>query len=64
MRVGFVGLGAMGLPMAANLVKAGHRVAGFDLKPAAMKALAEAGGTGHLRRQTRARVPKSSSSWW
>ena len=26
MRVGFVGLGAMGLPMAANLVKAGHEV--------------------------------------
>jgi len=30
-RIGFIGLGNMGLPMAANLVKAGHEVAGFDL---------------------------------
>ena len=30
-RIGFIGLGNMGLPMAANLVKAGHRVAGFDV---------------------------------
>ena len=29
--VGFIGLGNMGLPMAANLVKAGHTVTGFDL---------------------------------
>lgn len=28
--VAFFGLGNMGLPMAANLAKAGHRVAGFD----------------------------------
>ena len=32
--VGFIGLGNMGLPMAANLVKAGHTVSGFDLMPA------------------------------
>jgi len=31
--IGFIGLGNMGLPMAANLVKAGHAVAGFDLVP-------------------------------
>jgi len=30
-RIGFIGLGNMGLPMAGNLVKAGHAVAGFDL---------------------------------
>jgi 3-hydroxyisobutyrate dehydrogenase len=30
-RIGFIGLGNMGLPMAANLVKAGHAVAGFDV---------------------------------
>ena len=30
MRVGFVGLGNMGAPMAANLAAAGHDVAGFD----------------------------------
>jgi 3-hydroxyisobutyrate dehydrogenase len=29
--IAFIGLGNMGGPMAANLVKAGHRVAGFDL---------------------------------
>ncbi|MEU6237716.1 3-hydroxyisobutyrate dehydrogenase [Kitasatospora sp. NPDC047058] len=29
--IGFIGLGNMGGPMAANLVKAGHRVTGFDL---------------------------------
>lgn len=31
MKIGFVGLGNMGAPMAANLVKEGHAVAGFDL---------------------------------
>ena len=32
--IAFIGLGNMGGPMAANLVKAGHAVAGFDLSPA------------------------------
>ncbi|MBU0885684.1 MAG: NAD(P)-binding domain-containing protein, partial [Alphaproteobacteria bacterium] len=32
-RIGFIGLGNMGGPMAANLVKAGHSVTGFDLMP-------------------------------
>lgn len=31
MRIAFVGLGNMGVPMAANLVRAGHGVVGFDL---------------------------------
>lgn len=31
--IAFIGLGNMGNPMAANLVKAGHRVQGFDLVP-------------------------------
>src|SRR6478609_7395022 len=31
--IAFIGLGNMGNPMAANLVKAGHRVNGFDLVP-------------------------------
>jgi 3-hydroxyisobutyrate dehydrogenase len=42
--IGFIGLGNMGGPMAANLVKAGHTVTGFDLNPAALDALAKAGG--------------------
>ncbi|CAN3132110.1 3-hydroxyisobutyrate dehydrogenase [Mycobacterium sp. smrl_JER01] len=29
--IGFIGLGTMGLPMAINLAKAGHRVRGFDV---------------------------------
>ncbi len=32
--IAFIGLGNMGGPMAANLVKAGHEVTGFDLAPA------------------------------
>ena len=31
MKIGFIGLGNMGAPMAANLVAAGHEVIGFDL---------------------------------
>lgn len=43
-RIGFVGLGAMGLPMAIALAKAGHAVAGFDLRAQAMAELEAAGG--------------------
>ncbi len=42
--VGFVGLGAMGLPMAVNLLQAGYAVRGFDLNPASLQALESAGG--------------------
>ncbi|WP_170398525.1 3-hydroxyisobutyrate dehydrogenase [Ruegeria arenilitoris] len=31
MKIGFIGLGNMGNPMAANLAKAGHEVTGFDM---------------------------------
>ena len=31
MKIGFIGLGNMGAPMAANLAAAGHTIAGFDL---------------------------------
>ena len=31
MQIGFIGLGNMGGPMAANLTRAGHQVTGFDL---------------------------------
>ena len=44
-RVGFIGLGNMGAPMAACLARAGHRVTGFDLSQAALAALAKSGGT-------------------
>ena len=42
--IAFIGLGNMGAPMAANLVKAGHNVTGYDIVPAALQALAQAGG--------------------
>ena len=41
--IGFLGMGHMGLPMAINLDKAGYRVKGFDVVPAAVQAAAEAG---------------------
>ena len=37
-KVAFIGLGNMGGPMAANLVKAGHAVQGFDLVQASKDA--------------------------
>ena len=40
----FIGLGNMGLPMAQNLVRAGHAVTGFDLLPASVKQFADGGG--------------------
>ncbi|NRA86369.1 MAG: 3-hydroxyisobutyrate dehydrogenase [Rhizobiales bacterium] len=43
--IGFIGLGNMGGPMAANLVKAGHNVIGFDLSEAALTAFKNIGGT-------------------
>lgn len=43
MKIGFVGLGHMGSPMAANLLKAGWDVTVFDLMPAAVQALVAQG---------------------
>ncbi|MEY4523364.1 MAG: hypothetical protein RIR27_440 [Pseudomonadota bacterium] len=44
MKVAFLGLGNMGLPMALNLVKAGHQVRGFDLVQTQLDALKAGGG--------------------
>ncbi len=44
-RIGFIGLGNMGLPMAANLVKAGHAVTGFDVVASSLSKFATAGGS-------------------
>jgi 3-hydroxyisobutyrate dehydrogenase len=41
--VAFIGLGNMGGPMAANLVKAGNAVRGFDLSPTARETASRAG---------------------
>jgi len=42
-KVGFIGLGNMGMPMATNLVKAGHQVQGFDTQESTYPAAKEAG---------------------
>ncbi len=43
-QIALVGLGAMGLPMATNLVAAGFAVRGYDLRPESRGAFAAAGG--------------------
>jgi len=42
-KIGFIGLGAMGRPMAENLLKAGFAVTAHDIKKDKMKGLAERG---------------------
>jgi len=42
MKIGFIGLGNMGAPMAANLAKAGHDVTGFDLHAPCPEGVAKA----------------------
>lgn len=44
-RIGFIGLGNMGAPMAANLLRAGHAVWGFDLAAPAREGAAAQGIT-------------------
>ena len=43
-KIGFIGLGNMGLPMAKNLINADHEVIGFDLVEECMSNLVDAGG--------------------
>jgi 2-hydroxy-3-oxopropionate reductase len=45
-RIGFIGLGIMGAPMAANLVKAGFEVTGYNRSPERVEQLVAAGGRG------------------
>ena len=42
-RIGFVGVGVMGMPMALNLIGRGHRVRAFDIDPAALAAIGRKG---------------------
>lgn len=44
-KVGFIGLGRMGLPMASNLCRKGFAVTAYDIVPAAMRSLSQLGGT-------------------
>lgn len=45
MRIGFIGLGRMGFPMAVNLLKAGHEVVAHNRSAAAVERLVELGAT-------------------
>jgi 2-hydroxy-3-oxopropionate reductase len=45
MRIGFIGLGIMGKPMAKNLLKAGHTLMVYDIVEAPVKELVAAGAT-------------------
>ena len=42
--IAFIGLGHMGLPMATNLIKAGHRTKGYDVSSQAVDAFIKQGG--------------------
>jgi 2-hydroxy-3-oxopropionate reductase len=43
-KIGFIGLGIMGSHMAANLITAGHEITGYDIFPASVDKLVQAGG--------------------
>ncbi|MFL6125064.1 NAD(P)-dependent oxidoreductase, partial [Actinophytocola sp.] len=43
-RIAFIGLGIMGMPMAVNLVRAGHEVTGHNRSPEKTARFAEQGG--------------------
>jgi 3-hydroxyisobutyrate dehydrogenase-like beta-hydroxyacid dehydrogenase len=45
MRIGFIGLGMMGAPIAANLLKAGHELTVWNRTPDKARSLTEAGAT-------------------
>ena len=44
-RIGFIGLGIMGKPMARNLMRVGNKLAVYDISPAGVMELAAAGAT-------------------
>ena len=44
MNVGFIGLGNLGLPLAVNTVRCGHRTKGFDIHPERLEAFLDHGG--------------------
>ena len=45
MKVGFIGLGNMGAPMAMNILKDGHRLTVYNRTPGKARSLVEAGAT-------------------
>lgn len=51
MKVGFIGLGVMGRPMAKNLMKAGYELLVYDRVEAAVEELVKAGATAAMPRE-------------
>jgi 3-hydroxyisobutyrate dehydrogenase len=49
--IAFIGLGAMGMPMAKNLIAKGFQVRGYDLRETARELIIRAGGKGAVRIQ-------------
>lgn len=47
MKVAVIGLGSMGMGVAASLLRGGHEVSGFDVRPEARAQLAALGGAAH-----------------
>ncbi|MGI9491605.1 MAG: sulfolactaldehyde 3-reductase [Geminicoccaceae bacterium] len=45
MRIGFIGTGVMGLPMARNVIKGGFEVTAFDINPDALQTIRQDGGS-------------------
>ena len=45
MKVGFIGLGVMGAPMAANILKGGHELTVYDRSAEAVARLVQAGAS-------------------
>lgn len=44
MRIGFIGLGVQGLPLAINLLQGGHELRGYDVRPEPLDELRSEGG--------------------
>ena len=44
-KIGFIGVGIMGKPMATNLINAGHALRVYDIRPEALEELAKLGAT-------------------
>lgn len=44
-KIGFIGIGVMGLPMARNVIKSGFAVTAFDIDPEALQTIRQDGGS-------------------
>jgi 3-hydroxyisobutyrate dehydrogenase-like beta-hydroxyacid dehydrogenase len=54
--IGFIGLGNMGAPMAANLAKSGDHVVGFDLVAASRQAAPTKASRSHRTPRRRSKL--------